>query len=114
MRDCRDIPKDYVPEWFFSASKSSLLPDLEYDDGKDVLFRIKEAMEYGKKDITKEKLQKANVSSDFHCKGGLMTMSFIVEKKERIKAYLYYNGQMHYFQPTVKIIYNETFSSLHS
>eukprot|EP00486_Rosalina_sp_Unknown_P015646 CAMPEP_0201595080 /NCGR_PEP_ID=MMETSP0190_2-20130828/192205_1 /ASSEMBLY_ACC=CAM_ASM_000263 /TAXON_ID=37353 /ORGANISM="Rosalina sp." /LENGTH=344 /DNA_ID=CAMNT_0048054949 /DNA_START=190 /DNA_END=1223 /DNA_ORIENTATION=- len=122
--DCRDIPKDFVPEWFVSASKSTIVPDLEYGDGQNALkspewfvsaskSTIVPDLEYGdgqnalkdansdkaKTDETKEKLEKANIGSGFHAKGGLLTISFIVEEADRIKAYLYYNGQMHYLKP---------------
>ena len=105
--NCRNIPNDYVPEWFVSASKTSLIPDEKYGDGSAA---IQQAANKQKGNETKDKLLKSNISSTSHVKGALLTISFIVEESDRIKAYIYYNGQIHYFRPEVFYYY----SSLHT
>eukprot|EP01084_Bolivina_argentea_P264803 448692_1 len=33
-KNCKNIPYDAVPEWYVNASKTCLLPNMEYGDGK--------------------------------------------------------------------------------
>eukprot|EP00483_Globobulimina_turgida_P007920 UN07936 len=104
--DCRNIPHDVVPEWYINASRTSLLPNMEYGDGKEAEEADDEA-----KDKTKEQLLKSNITSSFHCKGSLLTLSFIVKEADAVKMYLYWNGQIIRLQaedikPVFKTIFN--------
>ena len=38
--NCRNIPVDPVPEWYISASKTCLLPNMNYGDGKEAEMGI--------------------------------------------------------------------------
>mmetsp|Transcript_10409 Transcript_10409/g.9419 ORF Transcript_10409/g.9419 Transcript_10409/m.9419 type:complete len:201 (+) Transcript_10409:3-605(+) len=110
--DCRDIPSNYVPEWFVSASKSTLLPDLEYGDGQNAL---KDAnSDKAKTDETKEKLEKANIGSGFHAKGGLLTFSFQCKAADQIKCFLFYNGQViRLFPDEIEDVFPQIFNMEH-
>ncbi len=97
--NCRDIPKNAVSEWYLNASKTCLLPNMNYGDGK-----MAENPETDRKEnlSTKEQLKllkKANIGTASHCKGTLLTLSFHVKSIEDIKCYLFWNGQMQRFMP---------------
>ena len=85
-KDCRDIPKDAVPEWCFSSSKSCLLPAANVEDDEKYDF------EGG------HRLQYHNVTSQTS-DSSLLTLSFYVKTAKVIKVYLYYNGQCMRFMP---------------
>eukprot|EP00483_Globobulimina_turgida_P006277 UN06287 len=106
--NCRKIPHDVVPEWYINASRTSLLPDLEYGDGSQA---EKADNEGGSPNATNEQLVKTNITSSFHCKGALLTLSFIVKEADAVKMYLYWNGQIIRLQasdikPVFKNIFN--------
>ena len=84
--NCRDIPSDAVPEWSLNASRTCLLPDTDYGNGSAA-------------DMKKGQPTNANIHSCFHCKGSLLTLSFMVQEADAIKCYLYWNGQMTRFIP---------------
>lgn len=91
-KNCRDIPRDPVPEWGLNASKTCLLPDLKYGDGK--------AAEKAKSQRdSKKKLEESNIESTSHCKGALLTFSFHAFERDVIRCYLYWNGQCIMFTP---------------
>ena len=91
--NCSTIPKDYLPEWFISASKTCLLPNLYYKPWKAELGIAKDP----KSNSKKEEVMKQNIACSSHAKGGLLTCSFIAKSQECIKAYIYWNGQMSRF-----------------
>eukprot|EP00483_Globobulimina_turgida_P007897 UN07913 len=94
--NCRNIPRDVVPEWYINASRTCILPNMDYGDGRDAEATEKNNQETRQ---TKEKIQKANIGSSSHCKGSLLTLSFICKEQDAIKAYLYWNGQITRFTP---------------
>ena len=107
--NCRDIPPNAPGEWHISASKTCLLPNLKYGDGKAAegdplknkqngINKQQNNQKSDQKD-TAEKLRKANLGSGFHCKGAALTVSFIVKQENAINCKLYYNGQMNVFRP---------------
>eukprot|EP01084_Bolivina_argentea_P312447 540926_1 len=106
--NCRYVPSDAVAEWHINASRTCLLPDLEYGDGKKAADANKvqtPRME------TVSMLTKSNIEASFHCKGSLLTFSFIVKEQDQIKCYLYWNGQTIRFMPEdVKIILPRIFN----
>eukprot|EP01084_Bolivina_argentea_P163669 284692_1 len=46
-----------------------------------------------------ERLQNINVTSEHHCKAGMVVISFHVLASDQIKAYYYYSGQIARFMP---------------
>ena len=83
--DCRDIPKDYVPEWFMNASKTCLLPHMKYKDDM-------------KTDIPGINQFRRESGAVFHWSSAMLCISFVVMDKERIKAHLFWSGEMGRFQ----------------
>merc|ERR1712130_469941 len=107
-KNCRNIPNGAVDEWYLNSSKTCLLPNMEYGDGKEA---EKVKLEKVKKEDTMKKLKNANIGSYSHCKGGLLTFSFIVKSEDTIKCYLYWNGQMTRFMPeNIKFIFSNIFN----
>lgn len=52
------------------------------------------------KDIdAKEKLEKSNIETSFHCRGALLTFSFHVIEQDKIRCYFSWNGQGISFMP---------------
>ena len=174
---CAYVPHNYVPLWFLGASRSCLIPNMEYDgdehdaanavhltvvdkvrimdknphaeyqwklaklvkktkvvNGMDFELIIKISLEryikiwvhrtdepigyklvngpnqinfpmhkeesLNKKYRTlKARLQHTNITSESHCKGGMLLLSFHVLASDEIKAYLYYQGQIARFMP---------------
>merc|ERR1712154_699951 len=86
-KNCRDIPRDVVPDWHLAASKTSLLPDVQYGDGSDMKKKEKNVEET------------ANIGSADHCNGTVLTLSSIVRAEDQIKTYLYWNAQGTRFVP---------------
>jgi len=106
-KNCRNIPKNHVPEWFIGASRTSLLPNMEYGDGKEAEAK----QEKGQGQETKEKLINANIGSSAHCKGALLVLSLIAKEAGSIKGYLYWNGQITRFMPEdIKILFPKLFN----
>merc|ERR1712130_381260 len=105
--DRRDkIKKDTI--FMYVPPKTCLLPNMEYGDGKEA---EKVKLEKVKKEDTMKKLKNANIGSYSHCKGGLLTFSFIVKSEDTIKCYLYWNGQMTRFMPeNIKFIFSNIFN----
>eukprot|EP01083_Nonionella_stella_P153368 492707_1 len=52
---------------------------------------------------TKDKLRNQNIKSNDHCKGGILTISFHAIAADKIKCYLYFNGQVTRFMPETDI-----------
>ena len=109
--NCRTIPKDYLPEWFISASKTCLLPNLYYNGQKAERtesndYDLEPNAEKKKNNLKfeeqeRQKLIKGNIKSSSYVKGGLFTCSFIAKSQDCIKAYIYWNGQMSRFGASV-------------
>ena len=99
--NCRTIPRDYVPEWFISASRTCLLPNLNYKpeeaEASDSGSNKKKDKAGNSDNAKKEKIIKANIGSSSHVKGGLLTCSFIAKSSDCVKAYIYWNGQISRF-----------------
>ena len=94
--NCRNIPpKDVVPEWGLSASRTSLLPNIDYDPDKAEHTPV--IPDANDKDA---KLLKANIGTTSHCKGQLITWSFHVIQRDEIRCYCYWNGQIVRFYPS--------------
>merc|ERR1712087_808732 len=105
--DCRSIPNDAVPEWHMNASRTCLLPNLKYKSGakKGMTKKLQSGGD------TKEKLQRSNITTAFHCKGSLMTLSVIAQEVDVVQCYLYWNGQMTRFMPQdVKVLFPKLFN----
>ena len=98
--NCRDIPNDATGEWYINASRTCLLPNMDYGDGKYAEGLIdKTKLETKQNGKEKENLALGNVNSYTHCKGSVLTISFTVEEKDCISCKLYWNGQMNIFEP---------------
>ena len=85
----RDIPEDEASEWYIAASKTCLVPNMEYEE--DVATG-KPDPEKKAADQNEEKnknpAEDTNVGASFHCRGGLLTFSFHVKAQDQIKCYL--------------------------
>ena len=90
--NCRNMPIDQVPEWGLNASKTCLLPNMDYGDGW-------KAENPTTVDFSMQKLEEANIGAASHCKGRLLTFSFQVFEEDIIRSYLYWNGQSINFIP---------------
>ena len=92
----RDIPQNAVPEWGISASKTCLLPNMEYDEkaatGPESIDKLNS--EKGNQEDIETKMKNGNIGASDHVKGALLTFSFHVKAVDQIKCYIYYNGQM--------------------
>merc|ERR1712228_18554 len=91
-----------------SSSRTCLLPNMEYGDGKKA-----ETIQLGANGPNEnlEALKKANIGTTSHCKGGLLTLSFIAKEEGAIRCYLYYNGQMTRFMPKdIKVVFPKLFN----
>lgn len=64
--DCNNIPDNHVPEWFFNATKTCIIP------GKD---------------------NKNMIKADTGIGGQIITISFCVEAKDIIKCYMFWMGR---------------------
>ena len=85
----RDIPDNEVPEWYISASKTCLLPNMEYIENKAIGKPDPKALdeeEKKKEETNKDK----NIGATFHCKGGLLTFSFHAKAINKIKCYIFW------------------------
>ena len=52
-----------------------------------------------------------NIGSSNHCNGSLLTLSFIVQSRDVIKMYLYYNGGMiRFFPDDIKTVLPKIFN----
>mmetsp|Transcript_65391 Transcript_65391/g.104119 ORF Transcript_65391/g.104119 Transcript_65391/m.104119 type:complete len:552 (+) Transcript_65391:40-1695(+) len=87
-----DIPtgNDNVPEWYVSASRSSLLPP-----GPDQKYDAEEAVG-NKQNTSNDKVNQPgmNIGASFHAAGQVLTFSFHIPAADRVKLYLFWNGQM--------------------
>merc|ERR1712130_1079828 len=84
--NCRNIPSDAVNEWYLNSSRTCLLPNMEYGDGKEAEQKSdNDANANNDNDI--KHLKNANIGSLFHCKGAFMTFSFHVKARNEIKCY---------------------------
>lgn len=91
-RDCRDIPQDAVPEWYFASSRMCLLPALHDEHDR-----------YGMEKRHPDKYQ--GIGAAFELNSSMMTMSFHVKDQDVVKLYLYHNAQCIRFMPEdIKII----------
>eukprot|EP01084_Bolivina_argentea_P270384 459746_1 len=86
--NCFQIPTNACGLWYLSASRMCLLPNMDYGNGAKELEPNSLLIE------TLNTLKNANVTSAFHCKGGLLTISFHVKSKDEVKMYMYFDGQM--------------------
>merc|ERR1712129_159561 len=104
--NCRNIPSDAVPEWHIGASRTCLLPDLEYGDGRDAECGVAD-----EKAQSKDELQRSNITTSFHCCGSLLTLSIMAREVDVVQCFLYYNGQMTRFMPKdVKVLFPKIFN----
>eukprot|EP01084_Bolivina_argentea_P313600 543082_1 len=109
-KNCVDIPKDAVPEWFMDASQICILPNDAYGDGNAAenwrSTRITGDHSYkdmsGKLKFMKEEdiYKRSNIGSHDDCKAQLLTFSFITKDTNAIKCYLYWNGRICRFMPS--------------
>ena len=83
--NARDIPTDYLPEWFINASRTCLIPNMDY---KPEEAEKKETLE---KDQQKP-LEKRNIATATISKGQLLTLSVIAKERDVVKCYLYFNA----------------------
>ena len=90
----RDIPNDAVPEWYFSSSKTCLLPNIKYSEQ----IAIGTSTEYDD-DKDQKWDQDINIGSCTSTNGSLLTFSFHIKAQDAMKCYLFYNGQCIRFLP---------------
>eukprot|EP00484_Ammonia_sp_Unknown_P013956 CAMPEP_0197076374 /NCGR_PEP_ID=MMETSP1384-20130603/212084_1 /TAXON_ID=29189 /ORGANISM="Ammonia sp." /LENGTH=559 /DNA_ID=CAMNT_0042515227 /DNA_START=28 /DNA_END=1707 /DNA_ORIENTATION=+ len=87
-----DVPtgNDNVPEWYVSASRSSLLPP-----GPDQKYDAEEAVG-NKQNTSNDKVNQPgmNIGASFHAAGQVLTFSFHIPAADKVKLYLFWNGQM--------------------
>ena len=69
---------------------NKVVSDSHFDDSKYSLTSKKDS-----KDVAAHK----NIDVGFDCNGGLLTISFHIRSADKMKAYLYFNGQMIRFLP---------------
>eukprot|EP01083_Nonionella_stella_P081982 226150_1 len=68
-QSCCNIPRRHVPEWYFNASKTCIIPGESTHD------------------------KQGTITSDSQVFGQLMTVSFRVEASDNVKVYLYWMGR---------------------
>eukprot|EP01084_Bolivina_argentea_P078948 143276_1 len=118
--NCQTIPNNAVPEFYMNSSKMCLLPNMKYinsvysneitidyctsywsriynimvfKDIQNVVLKFLD--EIDKSDKTEEPdhittLKNSNITTNFHCKGELLTFSFHVKASNVIKCYMYW------------------------
>eukprot|EP01084_Bolivina_argentea_P135574 238875_1 len=71
--DCNTVPEEHVPEWYFNASKTCIVPAKKY--GTNTYYDPQET-----------------ICIDRAYKGQVITISFHVESSSVIRCYLFWNG----------------------
>eukprot|EP01084_Bolivina_argentea_P124036 219803_1 len=97
--NCRDMENDLISGWFIGSTRTCILPNMAYGDGKEAEEGKQQSNKPAEKAENKDMLKTANIQSGFHCKGALLTLSFIAQEEDAIKSYLYWNGCMMRFMP---------------
>ena len=71
---CNEIPSDNVPEWYFNASKTCIIPsEVDNNNGKMINKNI--------------------IRADSGINGQVITLSFCVEAEDIIKVYMFWMGR---------------------
>ncbi len=88
-------------------SRTCLLPNMKYDEKEFETFE----QILTDPNATKEQILNSNIDSLYHCKGGLLTISFVVKEFDAIKMYLHWNGQItrlmpKHIKPVLKNLFN--------
>eukprot|EP01083_Nonionella_stella_P293220 997130_1 len=100
--DCKNIPNGVIPEWYINATKTCLLPGMNYmeelkkrreeekknkekNENEDYKENIKDKVKKDNKDKVKKEKEKfddinTNIDSSFHCYGQLLTFSVHVKQ----------------------------------
>jgi len=74
--DANSLPDKHVPEWYFNAAKTVIIPSGGYKDSqKSKDFDIQET-----------------ITADHAYKGRTITLSFHVDDEESVRCYLFWNG----------------------
>ena len=83
----QDIPKDAVPEWGVSASRTCLLPNMNYKVSKAINDNIAKDLDGDDEKKDKNPSEDENIGIMHHCHGALLTASFHVRQEDKIKMY---------------------------
>ena len=91
--NCFEIPEDVVPEWYISSSRTSLLPDTKYGNGRkaeggDVKGGDVKEQEEEEEEEMGDPTKERNIGTYFDCSGSLLTLSFHVKQENVVKCYL--------------------------
>eukprot|EP01084_Bolivina_argentea_P111351 198703_1 len=81
---CNTIPKSAVPEWYFDSSRTCVIPNIGYENGKNKVDVIVHQH--------KEKLKQQTIVSNAACNGALMMLSCHAISSEEVRCYLHLNG----------------------
>merc|ERR1719229_459916 len=87
--NCRNIPRNSLPEWYIGASRMCLLPDIPKAQGADD----------DQKDPNSPESLVNGIGAKNGCRGQVLTLSFHVREVDEIKMYLYCHGQFLRFYP---------------
>merc|ERR1712228_1073682 len=71
--NCNKIANDYHPMIFFETSRQCLIPQSNYNEGKNT---------------------ESTISSLSHCNGAMLLLSFHIESNKTIKCYMYMNRKL--------------------
>ena len=74
--DSNTMPDKHVPDWYFNAGKTCIIPSMGYTNGKK----------------TKDFDPQDTIRVDNAYKGRTITISFHVEDEESVRCYLFWNG----------------------
>lgn len=73
--DANTLPDKHVPEWYFNAAKTVIIPSMDYKNTQTV----------------KEDVQDTITITNAY-KGKTLTLSFHVDHQESVRCYLFWNG----------------------
>eukprot|EP00486_Rosalina_sp_Unknown_P005103 CAMPEP_0201570448 /NCGR_PEP_ID=MMETSP0190_2-20130828/12727_1 /ASSEMBLY_ACC=CAM_ASM_000263 /TAXON_ID=37353 /ORGANISM="Rosalina sp." /LENGTH=564 /DNA_ID=CAMNT_0047994011 /DNA_START=35 /DNA_END=1726 /DNA_ORIENTATION=+ len=99
--NCNKIPDEedgHMPLWFFDSSRTCIIPNEGYENGKHLKDIDKMASSKSGKN-NEEKALSEPITSSTPCKGAIMVLSFHVEADNLIRCYMYLNGQISRFMP---------------
>ena len=88
--NCKRIPSEHVPLWFFDSSATSIIPNVGYSETMHSSVEQKQMDKVAQKVPPNEE----NITSKSDCNGALLVLSFHVEAANEIRCYLYLNGQV--------------------
>lgn len=91
----RNIPNNAASEWGIAASRTCILPSMEYDEKRAINITSTNHLNKDNEKLKNIKYdQETNIHAAFHAKGGLLTFSFQCKSADKIKCYMFYAGQV--------------------